>query len=112
MAVAWDPPLPPTSPPCRRVLCSPPHPHAPKATHPTGRLCPQGCHTSHISHPKHSTARPGSPLNPELVEDALEVCKQHLGVLRHKDIDRRTPFPCRTCIDWDRFLEEYYRVAQ
>ncbi|NXQ11462.1 TTLL3 monoglycylase, partial [Peucedramus taeniatus] len=68
-------------------------------------------HRSHISHPKHSTARPGSPLYPELVEEALEVCKQHLSVLQHEDIDRRTPSPCRTCIDWDRFLQQYYRVA-
>ncbi|NWI36311.1 TTLL3 monoglycylase, partial [Picathartes gymnocephalus] len=65
----------------------------------------------HVSHPKHSTARPGSPLYPELVEEALEVCKQHLAVLRHQDIDRSTPSPCRTCIYWDRFLQEYYRVA-
>ncbi|NXO19781.1 TTLL3 monoglycylase, partial [Cisticola juncidis] len=66
---------------------------------------------SHVSHPKHSTARPGSPPYPELVEEALEVCKQHLGVLQHQDIDRSTPSPCRTCIDWDRFLQQYYRVA-
>ncbi|NXA76556.1 TTLL3 monoglycylase, partial [Thryothorus ludovicianus] len=70
-----------------------------------------GWHRSHISHPKHSTARTGSPLYPELVEEALEVCKEHLGVLWHQDIDRSTPSPCRTCIDWDRFLQEYYRVA-
>ncbi|NXV61848.1 TTLL3 monoglycylase, partial [Molothrus ater] len=63
------------------------------------------------SHPKHSTAQPGSPLYPELVEEALEVCKQHLGVLQHEDIDRNTPSPCRTCIDWDNFLQQYYRVA-
>lgn len=48
----------------------------------------------------------------ELVEEALEICKQHLGVLQHQDIDRNTPSPCRTCIDWDRFLQQYYRVAQ
>ncbi|NWI81439.1 TTLL3 monoglycylase, partial [Dryoscopus gambensis] len=70
-----------------------------------------GWQRSRVSHPKHSTARSGSPLYPELVEEALEVCKQHLGVLRHQDIDRGTPSPCRTCIDWDRFLQEYYRVA-
>ncbi|NXR73538.1 TTLL3 monoglycylase, partial [Pycnonotus jocosus] len=70
-----------------------------------------GWHKGHVSYPKCSTARPGSPLYPELVEEALEVCKQHLGVLRHQDIDRRTPSPCRTCIDWDRFLQQYYRVA-
>ncbi|NWI01203.1 TTLL3 monoglycylase, partial [Tichodroma muraria] len=71
----------------------------------------KGTSESHVSHPKHSTARPGSPLYPELVEEALEVCKQHLGVLQHQDIDRSTPSPCRTCIDWDHFLQEYYHVA-
>lgn len=55
-------------------------------------------------------AQPGSPMYPELVEEALEVCKQHLGVLQHEDIDRNTPSPCRTCIDWDNFLQQYYRV--
>ncbi|XP_027739326.1 tubulin monoglycylase TTLL3-like isoform X2 [Empidonax traillii] len=44
-------------------------------------------------------------------EDALEVCKQHLGVLEHQDIDRKTPSPCRTCVDWNCFLQDYYRVA-
>ncbi|KAM7061457.1 LOW QUALITY PROTEIN: tubulin tyrosine ligase 3-like [Acridotheres tristis] len=52
-----------------------------------------------------------SPLYPQLLEEALEVCEQHLGILGHQDIDRNTPSPCRTCIDWDRFLQEYYRVA-
>ncbi|NXH55644.1 TTLL3 monoglycylase, partial [Rhabdornis inornatus] len=54
---------------------------------------------------------PCSPLYPQLLEEALEVCEQHLGILGHQDIDRNTPSPCRTCIDWDRFLQEYYRVA-
>ncbi|NXM61328.1 TTLL3 monoglycylase, partial [Illadopsis cleaveri] len=57
------------------------------------------------------TARLSSPPYPQLVEEALEVCEQHLGVLEHQDIDRDTPSPCRTCIAWDRFLREYYRVA-
>ncbi|NWW09302.1 TTLL3 monoglycylase, partial [Oreocharis arfaki] len=65
----------------------------------------------HVSHPMPSTARPGSLLYPHLVEEALEVCEQHLGVLGHQDIDRKTPSPCRTCIAWDRFLQEYYHVA-
>ncbi|XP_032912524.1 tubulin monoglycylase TTLL3-like [Catharus ustulatus] len=56
-------------------------------------------------------AGPYSPLYPQLLEEALEVCEQHLGVLGHQDIDRNTPSPCRSCIDWDRFLQEYYRVA-
>ncbi|NWT71798.1 TTLL3 monoglycylase, partial [Prunella himalayana] len=71
----------------------------------------KGACESHISHPKHSTARTSSPLYPELVEEAMEICKQHLDVLHHQDIDRSTPFPCRTCIDWDHFLQQYYRVA-
>ncbi|NXX36413.1 TTLL3 monoglycylase, partial [Nicator chloris] len=64
-------------------------------------------------HPKSDRvpAWPGSALYPQLVEEALEVCEQHLGVLGHQDIDRNTPSPCRTCIAWDRFLQEYYRVA-
>ncbi|NXQ54429.1 TTLL3 monoglycylase, partial [Anthoscopus minutus] len=70
-----------------------------------------GWNRSHVSHPKHSAARPSSRLYPELVEEALEVCRQHLGVLQHQDIDRNTPSPCRTCIDWDRFLQQYYHVA-
>ncbi|NXB69689.1 TTLL3 monoglycylase, partial [Donacobius atricapilla] len=70
------------------------------------------CRSSHVSHPMPSTARPHSPLYPQLVEEALEVCEQHLGVLGHQDIDRNTPSPCRTRIAWDRFLQEFYRVAQ
>ncbi|NXD02657.1 TTLL3 monoglycylase, partial [Certhia familiaris] len=58
-----------------------------------------------------ATAGPHAPLYAQLVEEALEVCKQHLGVLGHQDIDRKTPSPCRTCIDWDRFLQDYYCVA-
>ncbi|NXE64834.1 TTLL3 monoglycylase, partial [Calcarius ornatus] len=65
----------------------------------------------HESHPMLSSAGPRSPLYPQLLEEALEVCEQHLGVLGHQDIDRSTPSPCRTCIDWERFLPEYYRVA-
>ncbi|NXU93381.1 TTLL3 monoglycylase, partial [Xiphorhynchus elegans] len=70
-----------------------------------------GWHMCHDSHPMPSAAGPGSPVYPHLVEEALEVCEQHLGVLGHQDIDRGTPFPCRTCIDWDRFLHDYYCVA-
>ncbi|NWI56703.1 TTLL3 monoglycylase, partial [Calyptomena viridis] len=63
------------------------------------------------SHPMPSTEGPEIPLSPQLVEEALEVCEQHLDVLGHQDIDRKTPSPCRTCIDWDHFLQGYYRVA-
>ncbi|NXU99195.1 TTLL3 monoglycylase, partial [Cettia cetti] len=65
----------------------------------------------HDSHSMLSTAQLCSPLYPQLVEEALEVCEQHLGILGHQDIDRNTPSPCRTCIAWDRFLQEYYCVA-
>ncbi|XP_039414637.1 tubulin monoglycylase TTLL3 isoform X2 [Corvus cornix cornix] len=67
--------------------------------------------TKQVSNSAKRAAPAGFPLYTELVEEALEVCKQHLGVLRHHDIDRGTPSPCRTCIDWDRFLQEYYHVA-
>ncbi|NXS88439.1 TTLL3 monoglycylase, partial [Erpornis zantholeuca] len=70
-----------------------------------------GWRRSHVSHSVPSTAGYSSPLYPHLVEEALEVCKQHLGVLDHQDIDRETPSPCQTCIAWDRFLQEYYHVA-
>ncbi|NXE37480.1 TTLL3 monoglycylase, partial [Ptilorrhoa leucosticta] len=81
---------------------------------PVGTEQPQKSNTmpgDHVCHPMPSTAGPGSPLYPHLVEEALEVCEQHLGVLGHQDIDRETPSPCRTCIAWDRFLQEYYHVA-
>ncbi|NXM05675.1 TTLL3 monoglycylase, partial [Tyrannus savana] len=67
----------------------------------------------HFSHPVPPTEGPGSSLSSSsrLAEEALEVCKQHLGVLEHQDIDRKTPSPCRTCIDWNCFLQDYYRVA-
>ncbi|RLW07064.1 hypothetical protein DV515_00004203, partial [Chloebia gouldiae] len=86
---------------------------APKAPVPQegSVLQPQGWCRSPVSHPMLSTAEPRSPLYPRLVEEALEVCEQHLGILGHQDIDRKTPSPCRTCIDWDCFLPEYYRVA-
>ncbi|KAM9272186.1 tubulin monoglycylase TTLL3-like [Cariama cristata] len=53
----------------------------------------------------------GPPLSPQLVEEALEVCGQHLGSLEHADIDGDTPSPHMTGTDWDRFLRDHYRVA-
>ncbi|NXK94113.1 TTLL3 monoglycylase, partial [Formicarius rufipectus] len=61
--------------------------------------------------PCHSQKGQGTSSPPRLVEEALEVCEQHLAVLGHQDIDRKTPSPCRTCIDWDSFLQDYYHVA-
>ncbi|NXX79672.1 TTLL3 monoglycylase, partial [Urocolius indicus] len=57
------------------------------------------------------TAGPGPPLSPQLVEDALWVCEQHLGSLRHQDIDGDPLSPHMTDDDWDRFLRDYYRVV-
>uniref|UniRef100_A0A8C8AN86 Tubulin monoglycylase TTLL3 n=1 Tax=Otus sunia TaxID=257818 RepID=A0A8C8AN86_9STRI len=42
---------------------------------------------SHVPHPMPSTAGPETPLSPQLVEEALQVCGQHLGSLGHQDID-------------------------
>ncbi|XP_061864663.1 tubulin monoglycylase TTLL3 [Colius striatus] len=56
-------------------------------------------------------AAPGPPLSPQLVEDALWVCEQHLGSLRHQDIDGDPLSPRMTDNDWDRFLRDYYRVV-
>ncbi|NXS50708.1 TTLL3 monoglycylase, partial [Balaeniceps rex] len=66
---------------------------------------------SHIPHPMPSTAGPGHPQPPQLVEAALQVCEQHLGSLGHQDIDGDTPSPRMTATDWDRFLRDYYHVA-
>ncbi|XP_052631698.1 tubulin tyrosine ligase 3-like [Harpia harpyja] len=56
-------------------------------------------------------AGPGSPLSPQLVEEALQVCRQHLGSLGHQDIDGDPPSPCMTGASWDRFRQDYYRVV-
>ncbi|XP_074909570.1 tubulin monoglycylase TTLL3 [Buteo buteo] len=56
-------------------------------------------------------AGPGSPLPPQLVEEALQVCGQHLGSLGHQDIDGDPPSPCTTGAGWDRFRQDYYRVV-
>ncbi|KAF1401753.1 Tubulin monoglycylase TTLL3, partial [Spheniscus magellanicus] len=66
---------------------------------------------SHIPHPMPSTAGPGPPLPPQLVEEALQVCEQHLGSLGHQDIDGDPPSPRMMGTDWDCFLRDYYRVA-
>ncbi|KAF1537630.1 Tubulin monoglycylase TTLL3, partial [Eudyptula albosignata] len=66
---------------------------------------------SHVPHPMPSTAGPGPPLPPQLVEEALQVCEQHLGSLGHQDIDGDPPSPRMMGTDWDRFLRDYYRVA-
>ncbi|NXY92419.1 TTLL3 monoglycylase, partial [Alcedo cyanopectus] len=49
---------------------------------------------------------------PLLVEQALKVCEQHLGSLRHQDIDEDSPSPCMTDTEWDHFLRNYYHVVR
>ncbi|NXQ88292.1 TTLL3 monoglycylase, partial [Nyctibius grandis] len=66
---------------------------------------------NHVPHPMPSTVGPGPLLPPQLVEQALQVCGQHLGSLGHEDIDGDPPFPRMTGTDWDRFLRDYYRVV-
>uniref|UniRef100_A0A663ERP4 Tubulin tyrosine ligase like 3 n=1 Tax=Aquila chrysaetos chrysaetos TaxID=223781 RepID=A0A663ERP4_AQUCH len=58
-----------------------------------------------------SCAGLGSPLPPQLVEEALQVCGQHLGSLGHQDIDGDPPSPCMMGTGWDRFRQDYYRVV-
>lgn len=67
---------------------------------------------SPVCHPMLSTGGLGAPLPPQLVEEALQICGQHLGRLEHQDIDRNSPSPCMTGANWHRFLQDYYRVAQ
>ncbi|XP_030314521.1 tubulin monoglycylase TTLL3 [Calypte anna] len=55
--------------------------------------------------------RLGSPLLPQLVEEALRLCGQHLGSLGHQDIDGDTLSPGMTGTNWHRFLQDYYRVV-
>ncbi|NXU47533.1 TTLL3 monoglycylase, partial [Turnix velox] len=66
------------------------------------------CH--HI-HPMLSSAGSGLPLPPHLVEEALQVCGQHLDSLGHHDIDGDPSSPHTVGINWDRFLQDYYRVV-
>ncbi|KAM6060041.1 tubulin tyrosine ligase 3-like [Theristicus caerulescens] len=110
-------PSPPLASPPYGCSVPPAHPRAPKATRPTGRLCAtaprvaQQVPGSHVPHPTPSTAEPGPPLPPQLVEEALQVCEQHLGSLGHQDIDGDPPSPRMTGSAWDRFLRDCYRVA-
>ncbi|XP_040447827.1 tubulin monoglycylase TTLL3-like isoform X2 [Falco naumanni] len=53
----------------------------------------------------------GSLLPPQLVEEALQVCRQHLASLGHQDIDWDPSAPRMTDADWDRFLQDYYHVV-
>ncbi|KAM9227612.1 LOW QUALITY PROTEIN: tubulin monoglycylase TTLL3-like [Leptosomus discolor] len=46
-----------------------------------------------------------------LVEEALQVCEQHLGSLRHEDIDGDPPSPRMTSTAWHCFLRGYYSVV-
>ncbi|OPJ71983.1 hypothetical protein AV530_009311 [Patagioenas fasciata monilis] len=61
--------------------------------------------------PKSGEGPAGSPQPSQLVEEALQVCRQHLDSVGHQDIDRDAPSPCTTAINWDRFLQDYYRVV-
>ncbi|NWS53105.1 TTLL3 monoglycylase, partial [Chunga burmeisteri] len=71
----------------------------------------EGPGKSPVPHPMSSTGGSGPPLSPQLVEEALQVCGQHLGSLEHADIDGDTPSPRMTGTDWDRFLRDHYRVV-
>ncbi|NXF90202.1 TTLL3 monoglycylase, partial [Eubucco bourcierii] len=57
------------------------------------------------------TAGPVSLLPPQLVEEALQICGQHLASLRHQDIDGDFVFPCMMGTNWDHFMQDYYRMT-
>ncbi|XP_069722038.1 tubulin monoglycylase TTLL3-like [Phaenicophaeus curvirostris] len=61
--------------------------------------------------PVEGATGPRTPLHPELLEEALQICEQHLGSLVHEDIDTDPALPYVTSANWDRFLREYYRIA-
>ncbi|OXB66254.1 hypothetical protein ASZ78_000679 [Callipepla squamata] len=68
-------------------------------------------HTALDPSPKPSDAPaegPAPPLPPQLVEEALRVCRGHLGSMAHRDIDGDTQPPSPS---WDSFLQGYYRVV-
>ncbi|XP_068010259.1 tubulin monoglycylase TTLL3 [Melanerpes formicivorus] len=56
-------------------------------------------------------AGPVSSLLPHLVEVALQICGQHLAILRHQDIDGDLTFPRMMGTNWDHFIQDYYRVV-
>ncbi|NXI40348.1 TTLL3 monoglycylase, partial [Galbula dea] len=65
----------------------------------------------HVSHPMPSTVGPGPLVHSQLVEEALQVCGQHLGSLEHQDIDEDLLSSCTMGTDWDCFLRDYYHVV-
>ncbi|NXN73559.1 TTLL3 monoglycylase, partial [Himantopus himantopus] len=71
----------------------------------------EGQGASPVPHAMPSTAGPGPPVSPHLVEEALQVCRQHLSSLGHQDIDGDPLSPPMMGTDWDRFLQDYYRVV-
>ncbi|NWY63271.1 TTLL3 monoglycylase, partial [Chionis minor] len=73
--------------------------------------CGKGPGESHVPHPMPFTADPSPSVSPHLVEEALQVCRQHLGSLGHQDIDGDSPSCHMMGTDWDRFLQDYYRVV-
>lgn len=52
---------------------------------------------------------PAPRLPPQLVEEALRVCRGHLDSMAHQDIDGDTQPHSPS---WDSFLQDYYRVVQ
>lgn len=45
-----------------------------------------------------------------VINTALRVCQQYLGVLEHRDIDVAAETPHEVC--WGAFLQDYYTVVQ
>ncbi|NWH64116.1 TTLL3 monoglycylase, partial [Geococcyx californianus] len=71
----------------------------------------EGPGKSHVSCPMPPTAGPEPPLYPQLLDEALQICEQHLSVLGHQDIDMDTPRPHMMGTNWECFLRDYYHVV-
>ncbi|NXG45053.1 TTLL3 monoglycylase, partial [Psilopogon haemacephalus] len=87
-----------------------PEQQPPKSTKESGELAKQ-VPMSQIPYSMPPTAGPVSFLLPQLVEEALRICEQHLASLRHQDIDGDFTIPCVMGTNWDHFMHDYYRVA-
>lgn len=49
-------------------------------------------------------------MDAEVIDTALRVCQQYLGVLEHRDIDVTTETDRK--VRWGSFLKDYYKVVQ
>ncbi|XP_062829817.1 tubulin monoglycylase TTLL3 isoform X2 [Anolis carolinensis] len=69
-----------------------------------GQMSPEG--------KKSPGRKKGVFLSSQLIETAIRACEEHLGSLRHQDIDKEFGSPLlMTKTHWKDFLQDYYQVA-